>query len=146
MGCALSQSGKDPEDRPGNNGKDAPGDPAKKEKPKKQPKEKEKKNPNGRGLGYTVTNGKKMEILHDPHVPGGKRLVPTLDAAEQSSLYIRRKSKEMVNGEPGRRSSAPTVGVVTEFSGASTVTANGAEMANGVAPSPSVVPERRPSV
>jgi hypothetical protein len=125
MGCALSQSGKDPEDQPGGAG-DAPAA-DKKEKPKKNPKE--KRNSNGRGLGYTVTNGKKMEILHDPHVPGGKRLVPTLGTIETSDLYIRRKtSKDGPSKEPIRRITVGTDQPEREF-----VAPNGTDVANGVA-------------
>jgi hypothetical protein len=52
-------------------------------------------------MGYTTANGKRMEVLHDPHVPGGKRLVPTLEDIDSNSMVIRRRSKDM-NG-PVRR-------------------------------------------
>ena len=35
-----------------------------------------------RCLGFTVANGRNMEILQDPQAPEGKRLVPTLGSVD----------------------------------------------------------------
>ena len=35
-----------------------------------------------RCLGFTIANGRNMEILQDPQAPEGKRLVPTLGSVD----------------------------------------------------------------
>lgn len=53
-----------------------------------------------RCLGFTIANGRNMEILQDPQAPEGKRLVPTLGSVDRSDLFVRRRS---LRGGPGRR-------------------------------------------
>jgi hypothetical protein len=65
------------------------------------------KGTSSRSKGFTTANGKTMEVLHDPHVPGGKRLVPTLTDAEDNPLMVRRKSKEALNGPVRRTTHEP---------------------------------------
>lgn len=65
------------------------------------------KGTSSRSKGFTTAHGKTMEVLHDPHVPGGKRLVPTLTDAEDNPLMVRRKSKEALNGPVRRTTEEP---------------------------------------
>lgn len=66
------------------------------------------KGTSSRSKGFTTAHGKTMEVLHDPHVPGGKRLVPTLTDAEDNPLMVRRKgSKDSLNGPVRRTTEEP---------------------------------------
>lgn len=68
-----------------------------------------------RCLGFTQSNGKKMEVLQDPQAPTGKRLVPTLESTDRSDLYVRRKtSKDGATG-PRRRASIASAEPAREF-------------------------------
>merc|ERR1719158_1117780 len=91
MGCMSSQelSGQGPAGKAVGKGKSAPG---------------------SRGMGFTTnSDGKKMEVLHDPHVPGGKRLVPTLEQVETNPIILRRHQSKEKEGDttPQRRQSLP---------------------------------------
>ena len=65
------------------------------------------KGTSSRSQGFTTAHGKTMEVMSDPHFPGGKRLVPTLTDAESNPLVIRRKSKDVLNGPVRRTTEEP---------------------------------------